>query len=118
MPVNDHIIKEVFDHVDLPILGHDEIHGTSNMIEVPMLFWFSKAFKREHPHLIKQIAAAAHLPYMTDDLIHTILDIVHLSHVKDFEAQRSIINKQFNRKRKRVYHNQEYVYNGTQRYSC
>lgn len=45
--------------------------------------------------------------YMTDDLIHTILDIVGIK-TPEFDETRSVINEKFNAKRKKIYTGKDY----------
>ena len=44
---------------------------------------------------------------MTDDLIHTILDIVQIK-TKEFDETRSIINEKYNSSRKRIFSGKDY----------
>ena len=101
--------EEVYDNPDRPYLGHAEYLPSQWMVDIPMIFWTSPLFRKTYPDLVNRIRTAQHRPYMTDDLIHTILDILAIR-TKDFEPERSVINPVFNSSRVRVYgsRNQRY----------
>lgn len=87
--------------------GHsDESHGSVNMIEVPCIFWVSNQFAAKRPELTAKIEAAAHRPYRTDELIHTILDILQIR-TKSYDATQSIINDAF-REHERIWNGKAY----------
>ena len=95
--------EEIYDSRDY--LGHGEVGSPDrNTIEIPFLIWLSEKFRTEYPELDKKIAASVHRPYMTDDLIHTILDIAGIE-TPDYEPERSIINEKFNASRPRIFMN-------------
>ena len=101
--------EEVYDDPERNYFGHDEIRGSTYMIEVPFVFWMSDAFKHDYPQLVQRIEGAADRPYMTDDLIHTLLDILDIS-TPEYQPSLSLINKEFNASRKRIYSKRLYVY--------
>ena len=72
-----------------------------------MIIWTSEQFKKNYPSKINCIENALEKPYMTDDMIHTILDLAGIK-TQEFDETRSLINVNFNSKRKRIYHNQDY----------
>ena len=61
----------------------------------------SGKFKEKYPEIVKRIEKSLNDPYMTDDLIHTILDIADIK-TPEFDETRSIINEKFNAERKRI----------------
>ena len=88
-------------------MGHmDGIIDTS-LIEIPMLIWTSKKFQAEYPDINKRISESVNRPYMTDDIIHTMLDITGIE-TEDYEPSRSIINASFDTTRPRIYSNHLY----------
>ena len=103
---SDHA-DNVFDD-DSGISGHND--GTQNrcMIEIPFLVWTSEKFRESYPELNARIKSSIHRPYMTDDVIHTILDICSIS-TPDYDPSRSVINPDFNASRKRIYAGCEYT---------
>ena len=98
--ISDHG-EGVFDKSDL--IGHAPINDP-NMIEIPFLIWLSEKFRTAYPDIEKRIAASVHRPYMTDDLIHTILDISGIE-TPDYDPERSVINEKFNSSRPRIFMN-------------
>ena len=89
------------------INGHIEENPSRHMIEVPLVMWASEKFKQNHPEKWELIREAVHNPYMTDDMIHTVLDIADIGTV-DFDPERSIINREFNRYRPRFFDDKDY----------
>ena len=87
--------------------GHIEENPSRHMIEVPLIIWASDKFKELHPAKWAAIQQAVNRPYMTDDMINTVLDIVDIQTV-DFDATRSIINPQFDTSRPRIFDNKDY----------
>lgn len=89
------------------INGHIEENPSRHMIEVPLIMWASEKFKQNHPEKWELIREAVHNSYMTDDMIHTVLDIADIGTV-DFDPERSIINREFNRYRPRFFDDKDY----------
>lgn len=91
--------------------GHsDEIFGSRNMIEIPMLVWTSKSFRKMYPEKIDALKNSCDNPYRTDLIIHTILDLMDIQ-TESFDATKSIVNKNFDKFRIRIYNNKPYVKN-------
>lgn len=87
--------------------GHIEENPNRHMIEIPMIMWASDKFKAQYPEKVQSIRKAVNRPYMTDDMIHTVLDLTDIK-TADFEASRSIVNDQFDPTRKRIFNNKDY----------
>lgn len=87
--------------------GHIEENPTHHMIEIPMIIWASDKFKAKYPAKWAQIKAAVDRPYMTDDMIHTVMDIAGIK-TAEFDPARSIINDQFNAARPRIFDGMDY----------
>ena len=102
--VSDHG-EEVYDFRNFA--GHSEDNGSRYMIEIPFLIYVSDKFKENYPEIIKKIANSVDRPYMTDDLLHTILDVAGIK-TSEYEESRSIINDKFNTSRKRIFSEHEY----------
>lgn len=82
--------------------GHIEENPTHHMIEIPVIMWASDKFKAKYPEKWAQIQNAVKRPYMTDDMIHTVLDIADIK-TAEFDPTKSIINDAFNDKRVRIF---------------
>ena len=87
--------------------GHIEENPTHHMIEVPVIMWASDKFKAKYPEKWEQIKSAVNRPYMTDDMIHTVMDISDIK-TADFDPTKSIVNAQFNDKRPRIFDGMDY----------
>ncbi len=99
--ISDHG-EEVFD--DSAMNGHgmgNTPRRTKNLFEIPFIIWVSDEFKNNYPELCEKIKNSVDLPYMTDDIIHTVLDILEIK-TPDYDPTRSIINEKFNFNRKRI----------------
>ena len=92
---------------DSKLIGHGDGQLNRYMLEIPMIMYGTDTFKENHPELWKKILEAQHRPYMTDDLPHTIMDLLDIR-VNGFDASRSIINSQFNSNRNRVIQGHDY----------
>lgn len=102
--VSDHG-EEVYDFRNFS--GHAESNPSRYMVEIPFLIYVSNKFKENYPDIIKKIENSLDRPYMTDDLIHTILDISNIKTL-EYDETRSIINERFNIFRKRIFSGKEY----------
>lgn len=81
--------------------SHEEQNVSRFMIEIPMLIWTSREFAASYPDLCKRFAASVNRPFMTDDMIHVILDIMDIA-TDDYDASKSIINENFDASRRRI----------------
>ncbi len=66
-----------------------------------MVFWGSPEFRSKHSDKWEQLQAAVNRPYMTDDMIHTVLDLLDIT-TAEYDPAKSIINPAFNEKRPRM----------------
>ena len=77
------------------------------MIEIPCIIWGSDKFKQMHPEKWQAIIAAVNQPYMTDDMINTILDLTDIQ-TAEYDETRSIVSKRFNAARPRIFDDKDY----------
>ena len=66
-----------------------------------MLVWTSERFRAAYPELQARLAGAVDRPYMTDDMIHTLLDLMQIS-TPEYNPAKSILNPAFDASRKRL----------------
>lgn len=78
------------------------------VLEIPMIVWFSEQFKENHAELVQKISATKNLPFMTDDMIHALLDLMQIQ-TPEFDSRRSLFSEDFDATRKRIFRNREYV---------
>ncbi|GLH60040.1 hypothetical protein NHP214377_13120 [Helicobacter ailurogastricus] len=114
----DHVLSEIFklfkdkdtiifylsDHAqDIFQSGNTYGHKCSQYgVEIPFMVYVTDTFKQKHPEKVKLIAKAVHKPFMSDDLIHTLLPIVGI-HTKDNLESKDLFSPKFDTHRKRVY---------------
>ena len=84
------------------ILGHTEGTNDRYVLEIPMIIWVSQKFSDAYPEIENRIAASVHRPYMTDDLIHTLLDLLSIE-TNEYDPKKSIINPEFDASRPRTH---------------
>lgn len=87
--------------INKKIAGHGDIDINNHKVEIPMLVYMSKTFQKNYPYITNRIRLSAHHPFMTDDMIHSILDLMEIQ-TKEYRPSLSIFNHQFNNKRKRI----------------
>lgn len=87
--------------------GHIEENPSRHMIEVPCIFWGSDKFKELHPEKWAAIQKAVNLPYMSDDMIHTLLDLLDIE-TEDYNPAKSIVNPGFDASRPRIFDDLDY----------
>ena len=87
-------------------MGHGP-NGTMHQQEIPMLVWGSDSFKREYNDKWVAIGESAHKPFMTDNLIHAILDVISVR-TNEYDCKADLFSKEYDVGRKRVYNNREY----------
>ena len=87
--------------------GHVEENPNHYMLEVPMIIWASASYKERHPEKWAAIQAAADRPYMTDDMIHTILDLAGIQ-TAESDLTRSIVSGNFAAGRVRMVQGRDY----------
>lgn len=67
--------EDVFDNCDR-YLSHEEVAATRAMYEVPLIFWLSADYRRCRPAKAAALRANCRRKYMTDQLMHTLLDMI------------------------------------------
>ena len=71
--------------------------NTQEGLEIPFIVWCSERFKEKHFEKYKSIQNAKHKPFMTDDLIHTILDLCDIES-KDYDKKEVYLIKTMKKK--------------------
>ncbi len=124
---NDYIVSGIIDHfrqedaivIYLPdhgetvydngrnFAGHVEENPSHYMLEVPLVIWASSAYKAHHPEVWAAIQAAVDRPYMTDDMIHTILQLAGIRTL-EYNSAKSIISPNFVASRPRMVQGRDY----------
>lgn len=97
--------EEVYDKRDFA--GHSESNPSHLMVEVPFVVYMSESFKIQHPNLVIKIKNAQNHPFMTDDFIHAVLDLLEIQS-KDSIPTRSLFNENYNADRARLINGVDY----------
>nr|WP_314377932.1 sulfatase-like hydrolase/transferase [uncultured Campylobacter sp.] len=86
------------------------IHGGINRftLEIPLIFMASDKFKEQNADLWARIAAAKNRPFLNDDLIHAIAEILEMTDLPEYDPARSVINVDFNASRPRIIEGVDY----------
>ncbi|WP_233704773.1 phosphoethanolamine transferase [Helicobacter felis] len=71
-------------------------------VQIPFIIYVTDLFKQKHPSKVQQLAQAVHKPFMSDDLIHTLLPLVGI-HTKDHLESKNLLSPKFDEKRQRIY---------------
>ena len=87
--------------------GHIEENPSRHMIEIPVIMWASDKFKARYPGKWEEIQAAVDRPYMTDDMIHTVLDLADIK-TAEYNPAKSIVNSAFDASRPRIFNDLNY----------
>lgn len=70
-------------------------------VDIPFIVWLSDGFKAKYPFKLLEIQNHLEKPYVSDDLFYSIIDINNIT-TPYFDEKRSLFNKKFNDKRKRI----------------
>ena len=98
--LSDHA-ENVYDDRNLSS-GHGDINANRYMVEIPMIVWMSPACRTTYPDLEQRIAVSTNRPFMTDDIIHVLLDLMNIE-TKEYDPAKSVIHEKFDAGRVRVY---------------
>lgn len=83
--------------------GHAKQSGKSiwAAARIPFLIYVSPNFKEKYPDTVARIKVSTNHPFMTDDLMYTVMDILNINFKDDQDvvSQKSILNPNLNRKR-------------------
>ncbi|WQY43840.1 sulfatase-like hydrolase/transferase [Helicobacter pylori] len=98
----DSLVIYLSDHGDDMFESSDfNTHECSNAsVEIPFLIYMSDTFKQKHPQMVKSFEEALYKPFMSDDLLHTLLPLAGII-TKDYEKTRDLFNENHNDKRSR-----------------
>lgn len=98
--------ETVYDN-DSNFAGHVEENPNRQQLEVPFIIWGSPSYREKHSKTWQKILASTDRPYMTDDIIHTIMDIARIE-TPEFSESKSVINDNFDAARVRIVRGKNY----------
>ncbi len=99
----DAIVFYLSDHAqDIFESGPTYGHSCSKAgLEIPFMIYVSDIFKEKYPEKVKLIKNALNKPFMSDDLIHSLLPLVGI-HTKDEIESKNLFSPKFDTQRKRA----------------
>lgn len=95
--ISDHG-DDVYDEKDFA--GHEETNPSRIMFEVPFVIWTSEKFQANHPALEQKFSAALNKPFMSDDMIHFLMDMLKIE-TPNFDETLSPLSEKYNSERQR-----------------
>ena len=99
MYVSDHG-ENVYDDADYA--GHDYSDSIYNsIVEIPFLVYLSSEYRNAFPERTGAIEQHQNLPYMTDDLFHSLIDLLNIK-TDVLQKSRSIFNQNYNPEKPRI----------------
>lgn len=91
--------EEVYDKGDFA--GHGGNIASRFALEIPFMIYVNDAFKRAYPNVINRIKQAQNLPFMSDNFMHAMFDLLNIS-CADCKPSLSPFNPQYNLNRERM----------------
>lgn len=92
--------ENVYDELDR--LGHHYVNTMPKVnVEIPFIVWLSNSYKFTDPAKVTTLKSNINRPFVVDDVFHAILDLNYIESPY-FDKQRSIFNKNYNYKRRRI----------------
>ena len=92
--------EEVYDSRDYA--GHGQADVSRHHVEIPFLVWVSESFKQRNQGKYLQMKQNLGVPYITDDLFHSMLDLMSISSPQ-LDTAHSIFSTDFVPKTRIVY---------------
>ena len=84
--------------------GHSLRVNLPKSVEIPFIVWLSNSYKSLYKEKSVLIQKNINLPYVSDDLFHTLLDL-NFIRCTQYQGRRSIFNERFNIHRERILEN-------------
>ena len=92
--------EEVYDSRDY--VGHGQADVSRHHVEIPFLAWVSESFKDRNRYKYSQMRHNLNMPYITDDLFHSMIDFMSISSPQ-LDPHHSIFSAEFIPKKRMVY---------------
>lgn len=78
----------------LESLNHESSNFRHDMVEVPLMIWYSEKYKKRYGNKIKVASQSLNNPFMLDDLFHLFFDLFNIQS-SYYKPQMSLINTGF-----------------------
>lgn len=95
--------EEVNDYRDF--IGHTL--DSKYSVEIPFIIYMSDTFKARHPDIVTKVQKAQHKPFMSDNLMHALFDLLDIECV-ELDKTLSLFSDEFNDKRVRLIDGKDY----------
>lgn len=96
--------EEVFDSREYA--GHGQADVSRHHVEIPFIVWVSDSYKELNQSKYQEMSKNLTMPYMTDDLFHSILDFMNISSTQ-LDTTRSLFSRNYI-PRKRIIYGKDY----------
>lgn len=97
--------EEIYDYRDsngrVEALSGQEKNYLKYQYEVPLIIWYSDAYKALHPDVVHRIKASVNRPFMTDNLCHLLFDLAGI-HTNYYHPERDLISTRFKPSRRLI----------------
>ena len=74
--------------------GHGPTNVSKYMVDIPFLIWVSDKYKEKRLENVERIKASLNKPFMTDNLVHVMLDLANIE-TKQYDASKSVVNNNY-----------------------
>lgn len=102
--ISDHG-DEVYDYRNFS--GHTWNYASRFMVEIPFMIYMSDTFKKRHPNIAKRVKRAQHKPFMSDNFMHALFDLLDIKCV-ELDKTLSPFNSKYNASRARMIGGKDY----------
>ena len=89
-------------YTDKNMAGHNESIATKSMYDIPFVLWQSDQYKKS-----KSLIFDAQRPYMTDDLFHSLAQLLKIK-ATEVKTKRSIFSHNFQNRQRIILGNEDY----------
>lgn len=96
---------EVYDYRNFS--GHTWNYVSRFMVEIPFMIYMSDTFKKRHPNIVKKVKMAQHKPFMSDNFMHALFDLLDIKCV-ELDKALSPFNNKYNTSRARMVGGKDY----------
>ena len=88
-------------------VGHGPTSVSKYMVDIPFLIWVSDKYKEKRPDNVQRIKNSLNKPFMTDSLVHVMLDLAGIE-TKQYDPTKSVINQAYKERDRIVINGMKY----------
>lgn len=82
--------------------GHEEFRPSRYQVEIPFVVWLDEQYKHQAPLKYMNMHMNLGMPYMTDDLFHSTLDLMGINS-PIFDKRRSLFSSNYTPRKRLIY---------------